>query len=125
MWPFSSSSSNNPHPTTTTTTTTTSQMMSLEEKKVLRKIDWILMPLLTISFGLQYYDKVSHTSRSLSLTHTFIRRSLMRERKIVVSRGENTFSRYLTLTLFFSVEGVLTFRVRKGSIRISFNFRYH
>lgn len=28
-----------------------------EEKKLLRKIDWKLMPVLCITYGLQYYDK--------------------------------------------------------------------
>lgn len=29
----------------------------LEEKRLVRKVDWILMPILTITLGLQYYDK--------------------------------------------------------------------
>lgn len=28
-----------------------------EEKRLLRKIDWKLMPLLCLTYGLQYYDK--------------------------------------------------------------------
>jgi len=28
-----------------------------EEKKVVRKLDWILMPILMITLSLQYYDK--------------------------------------------------------------------
>jgi hypothetical protein len=28
-----------------------------EEKKVLRRIDWKLMPILCVTYGLQYYDK--------------------------------------------------------------------
>lgn len=28
-----------------------------EERKVLRRIDWKLMPILCITYGLQYYDK--------------------------------------------------------------------
>ena len=28
-----------------------------EEKKVVRKLDWILMPILMITLALQYYDK--------------------------------------------------------------------
>jgi hypothetical protein len=28
-----------------------------EEKKLLRRIDWKLMPILCITYGLQYYDK--------------------------------------------------------------------
>jgi len=27
------------------------------EKKVVRKVDWMLMPILMITLGLQYYDK--------------------------------------------------------------------
>lgn len=29
----------------------------LEEKRLVRKVDWILMPILTVTLGLQYYDK--------------------------------------------------------------------
>lgn len=28
-----------------------------EEKKLLRRIDWCLMPILCVTYGLQYYDK--------------------------------------------------------------------
>lgn len=28
-----------------------------EEKKLLRRIDWKLMPILCVTYGLQYYDK--------------------------------------------------------------------
>lgn len=31
--------------------------LRMREKRLVRKIDWILMPILTVTLGLQYYDK--------------------------------------------------------------------
>ena len=28
-----------------------------EERRILRKIDWVLMPILCVTYGVQYYDK--------------------------------------------------------------------
>ncbi|GAA5955885.1 hypothetical protein JCM3765_000028 [Sporobolomyces pararoseus] len=65
MWPFSSTSTaNDPTPLVMTNPTSTSSRQE-EEKKVLRKLDWLMMPLLTISFGLQYYDKAVLGSASI------------------------------------------------------------
>ncbi|ORY27486.1 major facilitator superfamily domain-containing protein [Naematelia encephala] len=33
------------------------EKLRAEEKRVVRKVDWLLMPILTITLGLQYYDK--------------------------------------------------------------------
>lgn len=38
-----------------------------EEKKVLRRIDWKLMPILCVTYGLQYYDKAMF-SQAVSLS---------------------------------------------------------
>lgn len=38
---------------------------SAEEKRVLRKVDLILLPILTISYGLQFYDKAVLGSASV------------------------------------------------------------
>ncbi|GAA6015957.1 hypothetical protein JCM11491_007125 [Sporobolomyces phaffii] len=65
MWPFSSSSIGDPSPTTRQDSLTDAQRQTLEEKRVVRKVDWLLMPLLTISFGLQYYDKAVLGSASI------------------------------------------------------------
>ncbi|GAA5915708.1 uncharacterized protein JCM6883_000613 [Sporobolomyces salmoneus] len=65
MWPFSSSSIGDPSPTTRQDALTDQQLQTIEEKRVVRKVDWILMPLLTISFGLQYYDKAVLGSASI------------------------------------------------------------
>lgn len=35
----------------------TSNFSPEAERKLVRKIDWLLMPVLTIAFGLQYWDK--------------------------------------------------------------------
>ncbi|GAA5820283.1 hypothetical protein JCM10212_000398 [Sporobolomyces blumeae] len=66
MWPFSSTS----EPSSATTASmsgarATETPSRAEERAVVRKIDWILMPLLTISFGLQYYDKAVLNSASI------------------------------------------------------------
>ncbi|GAA5980577.1 hypothetical protein JCM5350_004353 [Sporobolomyces pararoseus] len=61
MWPFNSTSTLNDPKVVSNMTTSREE----EEKKVLRKIDWLLMPLLTISFGLQYYDKAVLGSASI------------------------------------------------------------
>ena len=43
----------------------------LEEKKLRRKIDWKLLPILCITYGLQYYDKAMLAQAvSLSLPHS-------------------------------------------------------
>lgn len=36
-----------------------------EEKTLRRKVDWKLMPILCITYGLQYYDKGSHPRSSV------------------------------------------------------------
>ena len=45
----------------------------LEEKRLVRKVDWILMPILTITLGLQYYDKAVLVCPSSQLcSHVFV-----------------------------------------------------
>ncbi|GAA5827780.1 hypothetical protein JCM5353_006415 [Sporobolomyces roseus] len=61
MWPFSSTSPTIPQ----TGHGEAQDPQSLAEKRVVRKVDLLLMPLLTISFGLQYYDKAVLGSASI------------------------------------------------------------
>lgn len=43
-----------------------------EERKLLRRIDWKLMPILCVTYGLQYYDKAMFSQAvSLSKDHSF------------------------------------------------------
>ena len=44
------------------------EKLRLEEKKVLRKVDWILMPILTITLGLQ----VGPIDRAKCITHNAV-----------------------------------------------------
>ncbi|CEQ40197.1 SPOSA6832_01764 [Sporobolomyces salmonicolor] len=44
---------------------TEEQRQTLAEKRLVRKVDWLLMPLLTVSMGLQYYDKAVLGSASV------------------------------------------------------------
>lgn len=39
-----------------------------EEKKLIRRIDWKLMPILCVTYGLQYYDKAMF-SQAVSCLH--------------------------------------------------------
>ncbi|GAA5832926.1 hypothetical protein JCM3766R1_000359 [Sporobolomyces carnicolor] len=66
MWPFSSSSVREaPANTVATSSDEHKEVQVEEERRVVRKLDLILMPLLTISFGLQYYDKAVLGSASI------------------------------------------------------------
>jgi len=81
MWPFSSTS-----PTVPQTGHGEEQDLQslVAEKRVVGKVDLLLMPLLTISFGLQYYDKV-RLYISLSPTHQVRERE--GGRKVGIVRG--------------------------------------
>ncbi|GAA5942843.1 uncharacterized protein JCM15063_002810 [Sporobolomyces koalae] len=71
MWPFSSCSTKDRsvgEPSASRRSESSDEMRAVaveEERRVVRKIDWLLMPLLTISFGLQYYDKAVLGSASI------------------------------------------------------------
>jgi len=39
-------------------------MSALDEKKLVRKIDWMIMPLMWACYNLQYLDKVLSTKRT-------------------------------------------------------------
>lgn len=41
----------------------TAEMSELDEKKLVRKIDWMIMPLMWGCYNLQYLDKVLSTKR--------------------------------------------------------------
>ncbi|CAI7667254.1 unnamed protein product [Penicillium pancosmium] len=43
-----------------------------EEKKVLRRIDWKLMPILCVTYGLQYYDKAMFSQATLYVQRFFL-----------------------------------------------------
>lgn len=42
----------------------TAVMSDLDEKKLVRKIDWMIMPLMWACYNLQYLDKVLSTKRT-------------------------------------------------------------
>lgn len=98
MWPFSSPSSSvgSPRPTTEMND------KESEEKRLLRKVDCLLMPLLTISFGLQYYDKVRLLSLySLSLLTTTLSRGESFPRKTQLFRNPPPFDSLLWTDPYF------------------------
>ncbi|GAA5953621.1 hypothetical protein JCM21900_003365 [Sporobolomyces salmonicolor] len=60
-----SPSFNDPTATKSDDSLTEEQRQTLAEKRLIRKVDWLLMPLLTVSMGLQYYDKARCACPSL------------------------------------------------------------
>ncbi|KDN51556.1 hypothetical protein RSAG8_00101, partial [Rhizoctonia solani AG-8 WAC10335] len=66
------------------------------ERRLLRKIDLLLMPLLTISYGLQYYDKAIFSSASVF--------GLLQDMDLIVTSGNppvSSTTRFSTATAAF------------------------
>lgn len=68
------------------------------EKKCLRRIDWVLMPVMAISFGLQYMDKACLTGAAL---FGIIPDLKLFETKVVNGAATLSLQRYSYASLIF------------------------